>query len=100
MNLIHVAALVACANEIYLYIDSLSEEDKESIGDNNFHLQKLIDFKIANFAIATNNIELLQYLIENNFITNDKALRWASENGYLKVVTLLLAKSGPEAWNI
>ena len=44
-----------------------------------------------------NNIELLQYLIENNFIINDDALIYASSNGNIDVMTLLRAKSGPEA---
>ena len=95
MNLIHVAALVACANEIYLYVNNLTEENKKCIKDK--HLKELVRLGIINFAITNNNIELLQYLIENNYITNDYALILASLIDRLKIVTLLLAKSGPEA---
>ena len=75
-------------NEIYLYIDALSEEDKESIKDN--HLQELIELGINVFSIEKNNLVLLQYLIENNFITNDKAYINATINGHLDVVRYLV----------
>ena len=75
-------------NEIYLYIDALSEEDKSDIKDE--HLKELIKLGINNFSIKNNNLGLLQYLIENNFITNDQALRLASENGEIKVVKYLV----------
>ena len=108
-----------------MYVDALSKEDKLLVKDK--HLKELIKLGINKFAIATNNIELLQYLIENNFITNDEALIIASRIGHIdvikylvdngadihayedyaliyaskydhvEVVTLLLAKSGPEA---
>ena len=35
---------------------------------NNKHLKELLKLGINYFAIEMNNIELLQYLIENNFI--------------------------------
>ena len=94
MNLIHVAVLVACANEIYLYVaalskdNSLSKEDKKEI--KNKHLKKLIELGIIYFSIATNNIKLLIYLLENNFITNNQALIIASSNCHVKVIKYLI----------
>ena len=61
---------------------------KQKIKDK--HIQELIKLDINYFSIATNNLELLQYLIENNFITNDKALKYASGNGHLEVVKYLV----------
>ena len=75
-------------NEIYLYIDTLSEEDSSEI--ENTHLRELIDSGINFFSIKTNNLQLLIYLLENNFITNDDALRWASENGKIEIVKYLV----------
>ena len=54
MNHIHFTALVACANEIYLYVDALSKVDKKLIEDK--HLKELIKLGINYFAIVNNNI--------------------------------------------
>ena len=75
-------------NEIYLYVNSLSKGDKSDIKDE--HLKELIKLGINNFSIKNNNLGLLQYLIENNFITNDEALIYASSNGHLDVVKYLV----------
>ena len=75
-------------NEIYLYVDSLSKEDKKEI--KNKHLKELIELGINNFSIKNNNLVLLQYLIENNSITNDNSLRSAARNGHLDVIKYLV----------
>ena len=75
-------------NEIYLYVDSLSKEDKKEI--KNKHLKELIELGINKFSIKINNLGLLQYLIENNFISKDDALIYASSKGHLEVVKYLV----------
>ena len=80
-------------NEIYLYTNNLTKQDKKEIKDK--HLKELIKLGINSFPIKYNNLELLQYLIENNFITNDGALKIAFENGHLKVVEYLV-KNGAD----
>ena len=75
-------------NEIYLYIAALSKEDKLLVKDK--HLKELINLGINEFSIKTENLELLQYLIENNFLTNYGALINASHIGVLGVVKYLV----------
>ena len=75
-------------NEIYLYVAVLSKEDKKEI--KNKHLKELINLGINYFAIVNNNIELLIFLLENNSITNNQALIYASKNGHLDVVEYLV----------
>ena len=75
-------------NKIYLYVKSLSKKDKESIKNN--HLKELIKLGINDFSIKTENLELLIYLLENNFLTNITALSFAVEYGKIKIVEFLV----------
>ena len=68
----------------------LSKGHKRLIKNTNIHLYKLIELGIHNFTIFTNNIGLLFYLIENNFITKDELLIFASQMGNIEIIEYLI----------
>ena len=79
--------------EIYIYLYNLSSQDKKLCFNYcNKHLKLFLNSEIliGEFSIIIDNIELLQYSIENNYITKEEALIIAAKNEKLEIVTYLI----------